>query len=67
MPLIWVGCGLLMAGLCIAFYWPTREVRFLLEGKKDKTVVTAAALGSKNQEALSSEFAGLWKELKDQT
>jgi cytochrome c biogenesis protein len=66
-PLIWVGCGLLMAGLCIAFYWPTREVRFLLEGKKDKTVVTAAALGSKNREALSSEFAGLWKELKDQT
>ncbi|HEX9901544.1 MAG TPA: cytochrome c biogenesis protein ResB [Acidobacteriota bacterium] len=63
--LIWAGCGLLMAGLCLAFYWPTREIRFLLEGKKDRTDVTAAGLASKSREALSSEFAGLFKELKD--
>jgi cytochrome c biogenesis protein len=66
-PFIWIGCGFLMAGLCLAFYWPTREIRFLLERKKDKTEVTAAGLASKSREALSSEFAGLFKELKDQT
>ena len=65
--LIWIGCGLLMAGLCLAFYWPTREVRFLLEEEKNNIDVTAAALGAKNREALSSEFVGLFKELKDQT
>ena len=66
-PLIWAGCALLMAGLFIAFYWPTREVRFLLEGKMGQTEVAAAALGSKSREALSSEFALMIKDLRDQT
>ena len=63
-PLIWAGCGLLMAGLFIAFYWPTREARFLLEEGKGRTEVFAAALGSKNREALSSEFALMIKDLR---
>jgi hypothetical protein len=53
-----------MAGLFIAFYWPTREVRFLLEEGKGRTEVFAAALGSKNREALSSEFALMIKDLR---
>ncbi|MGB9005772.1 MAG: cytochrome c biogenesis protein ResB [Candidatus Aminicenantales bacterium] len=65
-PFIWVGCGLLMAGLFLAFYWPTREVRLLLEEAAGKTEVFAAAIGSKNREALASEFAGLIKDLKEQ-
>lgn len=62
--LIWVGCGLLMAGLLLAFYWPTREIRMLLEVRKGQAEVTAAAIGSKGREALALEFNSLLNELR---
>jgi cytochrome c biogenesis protein len=65
--LIWVGCGLLMAGLFLAFYWPTREVRLHLEGAAGRTEVFAAAIGSKSREALTSEFDSLMSELRRET
>lgn len=62
--LIWIGCGLLMAGLFLAFYWSPREVRFVLAESQGKTDVLAAALGSKGREALETEFEGLIKTLR---
>jgi len=64
---IWAGCGLVMAGLFLAFYWPPREIRVLIETASGRTVLTAAASGRKSREALSAEFkslAGEWKGMK---
>lgn len=66
-PLIWVGCGLVMAGLFLAFYWPPRETRVLLETVSGRTRLTAAASGRKNKEATTEEFRSLvgeWRSLR---
>lgn len=55
---IWAGCALVMAGLFLAFYWPPREIRVLLEESGGKTEVIAGGLSSKAQEAFESEFRG---------
>jgi cytochrome c biogenesis protein len=54
--LIWLGCGLVMAGLVLAFYWPSREVRVILEEKQGKTEFLAGGTAAKSREALESEF-----------
>ncbi|NIM59019.1 MAG: hypothetical protein GTO16_08775 [Candidatus Aminicenantes bacterium] len=54
--LIWVGCTFLMIGLAFAFYWPTREIKVILEESQGKTEVTAGGIASKSREALQSEF-----------
>jgi cytochrome c biogenesis protein len=61
---IWIGCGLLMTGLFLAFYWPTRQVRILLIEAQGNTEVLAAAVSDKNQEALDSEFDRLIKAVR---
>ena len=53
---IWVGCGLLMAGLLVAFFWPPREIRIVLEEIQNKTDVVAGGIASKNREDFQSEF-----------
>jgi len=66
-PLIWIGCGLVMAGLFLAFYWPPRETRVLLETHSGRTRLTAAASGRKNREAIAEEFRSLvgeWRSLR---
>jgi cytochrome c biogenesis protein len=54
--LIWVGCILLMVGLCVAFFWPTREIKIILEEIQNKTDVTAGGIATKNREDFQSEF-----------
>lgn len=54
--LIWLGCILLMAGLVLAFYWPTWEIRAVLEEAQNKTDVTLGGLASKSREAFQAEF-----------
>lgn len=54
--LIWLGCGLFMAGLFLAFYWPSREVRVILEEKQGQTEFLAGGTAAKSREALESEF-----------
>ena len=54
--IIWVGCAFLMAGLALAFYWPPREIRIILEERQGKTEVIAGGIASKNRDALQSEF-----------
>ncbi|MBN2199678.1 MAG: cytochrome c biogenesis protein ResB [Candidatus Aminicenantes bacterium] len=66
-PLIWIGCGLVMAGLFLAFYWPPRETRVLFETVSGRTRLTAAASGRKNRAAIAEEFrnmVGEWKGLR---
>ncbi len=63
-PLIWLGCILLMAGLGLAFYWPTWEVRAVLEDVQNKTDVTLGGLASKNREAFQAEFEAVAASLR---
>jgi cytochrome c biogenesis protein len=62
--LIWIGCGLLMAGLFLAFYWPTRELKIILEESQGKTEVIAAGIAIKNREAFQTEFENIINSLR---
>ncbi len=62
--LIWVGCTVLMLGLFLAFYWPTREVRFVLEESQGKTDISAGGISAKSQEAFQSEFERIMNVLR---
>ena len=54
---IWTGCAVLMLGFFIAFYWPTREIRAILESReKGKTRVVVGGLAPKNRESFKVEF-----------
>ncbi len=55
-------CGLL--GLFLAFYWPTREVRFVLEESQGKTDISAGGISAKSQEAFQSEFERIMNVLR---
>ena len=57
--MIWVGCAVLMLGLFLAFYWPTREIRLVLEESQGKTELSAGGITAKSREAFQSEFEGL--------
>ncbi len=48
--LIWAGCALLMLGLLVAFFWPPREIRLLLEEDEGKTQINIGAIASKNKD-----------------
>jgi cytochrome c biogenesis protein len=61
---IWVGCTFLMIGLAFAFYWPTREIRIILEESQGKTEVIAGGIASKSREALQSEFEKIMTSLR---
>jgi len=61
---IWVGCAALMLGLFLAFYWPTREIRFVLEESQNRTDLTAGGLSAKAREAFQSEFNGIMSALR---
>jgi cytochrome c biogenesis protein len=61
---IWVGCTFLMIGLALAFYWPTREIKVILEESQGKTEVIAGGIASKSREALQSEFEKIMTSLR---
>ena len=54
--LIWLGCTFLMIGLALAFYWPTREIKVILQESQGRTEVIAGGIASKSRETLQSEF-----------
>jgi cytochrome c biogenesis protein len=62
--LIWVGCAALMFGLFLAFYWPTREIRLVLEESQGRTELSAGGIASKSREAFQSEFDDIMKILR---
>jgi cytochrome c biogenesis protein len=53
---IWMGCAFLMIGLFLAFYWPTKDIRFILKETEGKTEVIAAGRSVKSKLAMESEF-----------
>ena len=54
--IIWIGCGLIMLGLGLAFYWRPREIRLILREDPSGTMVIGGGDGSGNREALTREF-----------
>ncbi len=54
--LIWVGCSLVMLGLFLAFYWPSRQIRVILEESQKKTEILAGGTAAKSRDAFQSEF-----------
>ena len=63
---IWFGCVLLMLGLCVAFYWPPREVRFILIEEKDRVRLTVGGIASKNKDTFKKEFDRLVESIRRQ-
>ncbi|MFZ2054528.1 MAG: cytochrome c biogenesis protein ResB [Candidatus Aminicenantales bacterium] len=62
--LIWVGCAALMFGLFLAFYWPPREIRIVLEESQGRTELSAGGIAVKSREAFQSEFDTIMKILR---
>jgi cytochrome c biogenesis protein len=62
--LIWVGCALLMAGFFLAFYWPTREIKAILEETQGRTEVVLGGISAKSQEAFQAEFNEIMTSLR---
>jgi cytochrome c biogenesis protein len=61
---IWVGCALLMTGLFMAFYWPPRDIRFILKDIEGKTEIFSAGRATKSKLALESEFDRIMTSLR---
>jgi cytochrome c biogenesis protein len=62
--LIWLGCLLVTAGLFLAFYWPPREIRVVLEDAQGKVEVTAAGQAAKSREAFQAEFEEIFENIR---
>ncbi len=61
---IWIGSALLMAGLFLAFYWPSREIKMILEENDGKTEVIAGGLASKSRETFRIEFEKIMSSIR---
>jgi cytochrome c biogenesis protein len=61
---IWLGCLLVMLGLFLAFYWPPREIRVVLEEVGGKSDVAVGGLASKSREAFQTEFDRIVESLR---
>lgn len=62
--LVWVGCALLMIGLFLAFYWPPKDIRFILKDSEGKTEIFSAGRAAKSKPALESEFNRIMESLR---
>jgi len=63
-PFIWLGCIFVTAGFFLAFYWPPREVRVVLEEVQGKTEAVLGGFASKSREAFQAEFDSLVESLR---
>jgi len=64
--LIWIGSALVMLGLGLAFYWPTWEIRAVLEEIQGKTEVIAGGIAAKSRESFAAEFERIISALRRQ-
>jgi cytochrome c biogenesis protein len=64
--IIWLGCVFLMLGLGLAFYWPPREIKIIMETSQSKTEITAGGIASKNKDAFRNEFESIMTILRRQ-
>jgi len=65
--LIWIGCIVITAGFFLAFYWPPREIRIILEEAQGKTEAVLGGIASKGREAFQAEFDSLIESLRRST
>jgi cytochrome c biogenesis protein len=62
--IIWVGCVLLMVGLCVAFFWPPREIKIILDESQNQTDIMAGGIATKNREDFQSEFDKIMESIR---
>jgi cytochrome c biogenesis protein len=55
-PLIWLGCAILMLGLGLAFYWPPLEIRAAVEVRQGKAGAVLAGRAPKAREVLRADI-----------
>jgi len=65
--LIWLGCLFVTAGFFLAFYWPPREIRAVLEEVQGKTEAVLGGFASKSRESFQTEFDTLVESLRRTT
>jgi cytochrome c biogenesis protein len=63
-PLIWLGSLLLMGGLGLAFYWPSREIRALVILSRGKAEISAGGVAVKSRDRFVAEFEALVTEVR---
>ena len=64
---IWLGCIFVTAGFFLAFYWPPREIRVVLEEVQGKTEAVLGGFASKSREAFQAEFDTFVESLRRST
>jgi len=62
--LIWLASLFICAGLFLAFYWPAREIRLVLEVRNGKTEITAGGTTAKSRESFDLEFQEILSSLR---
>ncbi len=56
---VWTGCALVVLGLGLAFYWPPREIRAVVERDGGRTAVAAASAAAKSRDAAEAELRAI--------
>ena len=64
---IWLGCVFVTAGFFLAFYWPPREIRVVIEDVQGKSEAVLVGIASKSREAFQTEFDTLVESLRRTT
>ena len=62
--LIWIGCALITLGLFVAFYWPPREIRIVLEDSQGRVELAAGGQASKSRDAFQAEFDAIFERIR---
>ncbi len=62
--LIWLGCLLITAGFFLAFYWPPREIRVVLEHVQGRVELAAGGHAAKGREAFQAEFEAVFESVR---
>ncbi len=61
---VWLGCILIITGICMAFFMSHRRVYLVLEEKDGGLRALLAGSASKNRQAFAAEFSRLFEQLK---
>ncbi len=62
--LIWIGCALISVGFFLAFYWPPREIRIVLEASPERVDLAAGGQASKSRESFQAEFDKIFESIR---
>jgi cytochrome c biogenesis protein len=62
--IIWIGCALISLGFFLAFYWPPREIRVVLEASPGRVDLAAGGQASKSRESFQAEFDAIFESIR---